>query len=190
MLWSLGKHIPEDRRSKPNQIKRRGRSNVLVLVGVERLHIVLTTRLFILLELAAHERLRVLQSRQAETDNGSIKVNDLHEVTKRGDTVGRSCVKVNASLPICLNVHDVIAVEIIVRQSKCPLGIRQGKNHLRDPRHMLLRLWVRLNQIVKSSLADFHDRRHNRNIAERCPGKRFGFLAVIFFLVRLFRAIT
>ena len=130
MLRSLGKHIPEDRRSKPNQIKGRTGANMLTLLVIEGIHIVLTTRLLILLKLAAHKQLGLLHSHQAEGHDRSIKVNDLHQVSERRNLVDLSTMLVEEELIVRLDVHHIVAVEIVMNKSIVPLSKRKSKDNL------------------------------------------------------------
>ena len=160
------------------------------LVVIKRLHIVLTTCLFVFLELAAHERFGLLQSCQTQAENCPIKVNDLHQESKRRDLVHHSTVIVDTVGLVRLNIHDIVAVEIIVSEPKVALSIRKSKHHLRDPCNVLLGFGVELDQIIESSLTDFHDSRHHRYIRKCCPRKRLIFFLRTFFVICSVRTYT
>ena len=100
------------------------------LVVIKRLHIVLTTCLFVFLKLTAHEQFGLLQTRQTQAEDGAIKVNDLHQISKRRNLVDHSTVIVNTVSLVGLDIHDIVAMEIIVSESKVALSIRKSKYHL------------------------------------------------------------
>ena len=129
------------------------------------------------MELRAHEEPVVFHSIQPDRERSTIEVNDLHQGSVGRHFVGDSMVAIPQKLLRCRHIHHVVAVEIIVNESKCALSIRQSKHNLRNPRSVLVVIIGCLEEIIECARALLHDRSHNRHIGKGDPRKGFITLA-------------
>ena len=68
-------------------------------------------------------------------------------------------------------------MEIVVGNPERSLCVRERKDNLRHPSHMLLGFRMLLQEVVEGSLKEFHDRCNHRHVLEGRPGK--GFLSTV-----------
>ena len=183
-LRTLGEHVPVHGCRKPAQIKARIWGNARMLLSEERLNVVLARSLVAGLELGRYKLTRLLHSRKTKRYNGPVKVYNLKKVAMGRHAVADPLVLVVEILVRRLGVHDIVPVEVVVRETKRALSIRKGKDDLRHPRRLFLGLRVLLNQIIKRPLKLLHNGCDHGHILESCPCKRLVFSLVVQSLFR------
>lgn len=172
-IGTLGKQIPEYGSGQSNQIKGRIGLDFRVLGILERITILLTIRFLVLRKLVAHERTSLPHRRQTDLKCSPLEINNLHQASLGRNTLQHAAQILVQELAGGGDLHHIVAMEIIVSEGQCTLGLGQRKHNLCHKGRMMIGIRILRKEILQCALAFFHDRRNDRNIRNLSPRKGF-----------------
>ncbi len=176
-IGSLGKEIPKHGSGQASQIKGRIGLDLGILWVVKGLCILLTSRLFVLAELIAHEETGLAHGRQANMKGRALEINDLDQTSLGRHTLQRAIHVVVHELPRGRNLQDIVAMEVIVRKGKIALGPCQRKDHLGHLCCMMAGIGIGLQEVLQCALTLLHHGGHDGDIRDLGPCK--GLIAIL-----------
>lgn len=170
-IRSLRKQIPEHGSRQPNQIKGRIGLNLRILRVVERLTVLLTFGFLVLIKLITHEGTRLTHGRQTDLKRRPLKVNNLDQASLGRNTLQSAAQILPQELTGGGDLHDVVAVEVVVGECQGTLCPCQRKHDLCDKCRMMGGICIFLQQILQSSFTLLHDCGNHRNALDLSPRK-------------------
>ena len=188
-IRSLGKQIPEHRSCQSNQIKGRIGFDFRVLRVVERLTVLLTFGFLVLIKLVAHEGTRLPHGRQTDLKRRPLKINNLDQASLGRNTLQRAAQILPQKLAGGGDLHDVVAMEVVMGERQGTLRPCQRKHDLCDKCRMMGGIFIFLQKILQSSFTLLHDCGNHRNALNLSPRKRLvAILAHVFLKTRRIRS--
>lgn len=172
-IRSFREQIPEHRSCQSNQIKGRIGLNLRVLRIVERFTVLLTFGFLIFVKLITHERAGFPHGRQTNLKCRPLKVDNLDQASLRRNTLQNAAQILPQELTGGGDLHDVIAMEVVVGECQGTLCPCQRKHDLCDKCRMMGGIFIFLQKILQCALTLLHDCGNHRNALNFSPRKGF-----------------